>query len=80
MWGWGAGWGAATTATPSATAADNYTDKDAFWYLTPSEEQKAALSKLREQLTAENLIVPDHDADITLLRFLMARDFNVDKV
>ncbi|KAG2423225.1 hypothetical protein HXX76_015482 [Chlamydomonas incerta] len=80
MWGWGAGWGAgAATSEATATAADKYTDADAYWYLTPSDEQKVALGKLREQLTAEDALVPDHDDDITLLRFLMARDFNVDK-
>ncbi|KAG2427707.1 hypothetical protein HYH02_014538 [Chlamydomonas schloesseri] len=80
MWGAGWGWGAATTAAPAATtAADNYTEADAYWYLNPTDEQKTALGKLRETLTAEDALVPDHDDDITLLRFLMARDFNVDK-
>ncbi|KAG2483050.1 hypothetical protein HYH03_018079 [Edaphochlamys debaryana] len=74
---WASLWGSAEPAP--APAAAPTAEEEATWYLRPSADQVAALKAFRERLAAEDLLVPNHDDDCTLLRFLMARDFNLDK-
>ncbi|GLC55621.1 hypothetical protein PLESTB_001007800 [Pleodorina starrii] len=63
----------------SSSVMDSYTEADALWYLNPTAQQRAAMMELRSRLQRDNLTVEGHDDDYTLLRFLMARDFNVEK-
>ncbi|GLI61150.1 hypothetical protein VaNZ11_003434, partial [Volvox africanus] len=63
----------------STTVAESYAEADAFWYLDPNPEQQAAMMELRSRLQQDTLTVEGHNDDYTLLRFLMAREFNVDK-
>ncbi|GFR48361.1 hypothetical protein Agub_g10251, partial [Astrephomene gubernaculifera] len=70
---WGSLWGSA----PSA--AESITEADALWYLNPTPEQRACEREFRAQLERESLLVNGHDDEYTLLRFLMARDFSVEK-
>ena len=56
-------------------------EADAFWYLPPhlSAAQHAAMDALRARLVAANALAPSLGDDLSLLRFLKARNWDVNK-
>lgn len=56
-----------------------YSEKDAFWYLHLNEQQSSAYDRFRAALEQANQLVPGVDDKCSLLRFLKARQWDVDK-
>lgn len=56
-------------------------EADAFWYAAPHlpAEHWEALAQLRSELTARGCLAPSVDDDLSLLRFLKGRGWNVPK-
>lgn len=66
------GWG---SSAPVAVQ----TEAEAFWYLNLSVEQQAAYDKFRAHLEEKHMLHPGHDDKYTLLRFLKARQYDVQR-
>lgn len=55
------------------------TEVEAFWYLNLTPEQAAAYERFREHLTQAEALLEGHDDRWTLLRFLKARQWDVER-
>jgi hypothetical protein len=56
-----------------------YSEKDAYWYLNLTDEQQSSYNKFRKDLFEEKGLVQGLDDQLTLLRFLKARQWDVGK-
>jgi hypothetical protein len=56
-----------------------YTEADAFWYLHLTQHQQEQYDAFYARLLAANELVPDVDDKYSLLRFLKARLWDVEK-
>lgn len=56
-----------------------YTERDALWYLHLSSEQEKAYDEFRARLSKQGLLLAGQDDKYTLLRFMKARQWDVDK-
>lgn len=62
-------------------APKGQSEADAFWYVPPhlSKEHQQALAQLRAELLRRGCAAPTVDDDLSFLRFLKARQWNVHK-
>ncbi|KXZ51116.1 hypothetical protein GPECTOR_14g97 [Gonium pectorale] len=73
------GWGLGDKNPRGHTVQRNRCEKEAFWYLNLTTEQSAAHDKFVEHLKEAGALLKGHDDRYTLLRFLKARQWDVQR-